>query len=140
MKAQTITERARELREEELRRKLKAVEKLHQSNRLFLEKLEEAFKKVFASVIPLMEADQIRWKAYMYDPQYEYKGGYILFAHKDRSTKIDLNPDGSWRTRSTVYSSWEMDKFILLLADDLKLLDLDADVVYPPHPNFEDGV
>jgi len=140
MEAKTITERAKELKEQELRRKLDAVAKLHLSNRLFLEKLEEAFKKVFASVIPLMEADHITWKAFMYDPQYEYKGGYILFTHKHRSTKIDLNPDGSWRTRSTVYGAWEMDRFILLLADDLKLLDPSADKVDPPHPNFEDGV
>lgn len=94
--------------------------------------MEDEFKAGFAEEIPLLDEAGIKWAAHWQDPDYEFKGSYILFETDSKQLKMDfINRDAyryeyvqhsldEYRNRGTmVYGDWPKEDFIVWLDDQL---------------------
>ncbi len=94
--------------------------------------LEDEFRVGFADEIPLLEEAGIKWSAHFQDPDYEFKGAYILFEKDDKRLKMDFASRGSYRYEyvpysleeyayrgSMVYGNWTKEEFILWIDENL---------------------
>lgn len=93
--------------------------------------VRKTFEEVFADVLNMLREDEVGWSAHMNDPHYTHKGYYILFQRHGLQLRMDFTADGNYRyeftggvkTGNICYGKWNMDDFIVWIAQELKILE-----------------
>lgn len=93
--------------------------------------IRKTFEEVFADVLNMLREDEVGWSAHMNYPKYTHKGYYILFQRHGLQLKMDFTADGCYRyeftggerTGGIAFGKWNMDDFIVWIAQELKILE-----------------
>ncbi len=123
-----ILEKAQALRESKSKSDQAYQKKLDKQYKESQATLIEEFEIGFVQVLDMLKESGVSYSAHYQDPRYEHMGTYIQFEKEGLPPlKMDFNNRRSYRYEYVQYSTdrygtmtygnWDMDKFILFLAE-----------------------
>lgn len=130
MSNDSIKDKARAIladRLEQVNQHRKAVE---DNQKAYEAKILATFEEVFASVLPLLKAEEISYSAHMRDGRYAHMGTYISFHWHGKLARMDFSVTGDYRYEYTeymehgrsCYGKWNMDDFIVWIASEFGMV------------------